>query len=177
MSLLNLFKSPAKTPSLTTFLNDNNTPVNNYCNVIPIIKPSFISTSFGTSIIFFIMIAVYALLIVLSGTQWSSSIEKRLLISLFLGNMIFMVFGFNEWFNLTHAVIFCNDFKNGSLNLYQVSELLQHYRLSNFLKFQFKFYKDLTVKFSCLAYKQFVSIVSESFDEFYQLVKDHFYNK
>lgn len=167
-SLIHSWGQPEqKVSSITKFLTHNNTPVGNFCSGIPIALPSLISTPFGKSIISLFILIVY--LILYRAQTDRTGVESRLLISLILGNTFFAILTFNDWFNLNHQVILCNDYKNGILNLYQVSEALEQYRLYSLIQLYFQ----QLDKFLYLAYKQFTSIIFETTTEVIELIKNY----
>jgi hypothetical protein len=101
-----------------------------------------------------------------------SGVESRLLVSLIIGNLLFCVLSFNDWFDLRNQVVFCNDYKNGSLNLYQVSELVENYRLTNLIGLYLDFTSHLFSKYSLLVYKQFVTLFLDGAKDAYNMIQE-----
>lgn len=131
--------------------------MNSFCNTVPVLQPSLVSTPFGQSLVCIFVLVVYFVLYQLQGSR--TGVESRLLVSLILGAVLFALLTFNDWFDLRNQIVLCNDYKNGVLNLYQVSELIEKYRLINFISI----YKDLIVsnmyKYAGLAIRQFITQV------------------
>jgi hypothetical protein len=101
-----------------------------------------------------------------------SGVESRLLVSLIIGNLLFCVLTFNDWFDLRNQVVFCNDYKNGSLNLYQVSELVENYRLTNLIVLYLDFTSHMFSKYSLLVYKQFVTLFLDGAKDAYNMLQE-----
>ncbi|KAH3688771.1 hypothetical protein WICPIJ_000247 [Wickerhamomyces pijperi] len=125
------FNSPVQENSniLTKFISHNNTPVNQFCANVPITQPSFISTLFGQSIMSLAVLVFYYILYRREDNR--TGVEDRLLFSLIVGNVIYSTLAFNDYFNLTQAIINCNDYKNGAVNLYTVSRAIDQGTLIN----------------------------------------------
>lgn len=117
---------------LTKFISHNNTPVNQFCQSIPITQPSFISTTFGQSMVSFAVLVIYYSLYRRETNR--TGVEDRLLASLILGNLVFSLLAFNDYFNLNYAIINCNDYKNGAINLYTVSQAIESFTLANVIE-------------------------------------------
>lgn len=174
MSLLNSLYSlvhPGQERSIS-LLSHNNTPVNNFCSIIPIVQPSLISTSFGQSIITLSILLLY-LSLYLSYANTHKGVEFRILTSLILGNLVFTILSFNDWFNQFYSIVFCNDYKNGVLNLYQVSELIETYKLGNLIKLYYGFYLSIFEKYSVLVYKQFIGFFIDGTKEAIELIQSY----
>lgn len=166
-AIISSWSPHGETSSITKFLSHNNTPVNNFCSTIPITQPSLVSTTFGQSLLSLLVLVIYLVLYRLQGAR--TGIESRLLISLIVGNVLFTMLAFNDWFNLTYQVILCNDYKNGITNLYQVSELLETYRLYNLMRLYF----EKLDKYASLVYKQFTAAIFDSTKEVVELIKNY----
>jgi hypothetical protein len=141
--------------------------VNNFCSSIPIVQPSLVSTVFGKSLISLSVLIIYLVLYKLQSSR--TGVESRLLISLLFGNVIITLLSFNDWFNLTYQIILCNDYKNGIITLYQVSQALETYKLVSLTRL----YLVHLEKYAVLAYRQFTSLFTESTREVVELIKNY----
>lgn len=169
-----LFNSLSSRPAerSISFLSHNNTPVNHFCSTIPIVQPSLISTTFGQSVISLAVLTLYVSLYLTFGTG-TKGVEFRVLTSLILGNLLFTLLSFNDWFNLNYQIIFCNDYKNGVVNLYQVSEFIETYTLGNLIKVHWNFAVNLITTYSVLVYKQFIGFFIDGTKEAFQIIQSY----
>lgn len=170
-SIYSLVNPRAQEKSIS-FLSHNNTPVNNFCSIIPIIQPSLITTPFGQSVITLSVLGLYVALYLMSGDR-TKGVEFRILTSLLVGNLLFTILAFRDWFNLAYAIIFCNDYKNGVSNLYQVSELIETYKLGNLIQLHLKFGIKLIQTYSKLIYKQFFRFFIDGIKEATQIIQSY----
>jgi len=171
-SLYSLVTRPQDHQRSISFLSHNNTPVNNFCSIIPIITPSLISTTFGQSLITLSVLVLYLILYLYFGDV-KKGVEFRILTSLIIGNVVVLIFSFNDWFNLSYQIIFCNDYKNGNINLYQVSELIETYKLKNLIELYFQFFEKLLQKYSVLVYKQFIGFFIDGYKDAIKIVQQY----
>lgn len=86
--------------------------------------------------------------------------------------MLFSVLSFNDWFNLQNQVVFCNEYKNGVLNLYQVTGLIENYKLTSLLGMYKHFALASVCKYGALVYKQFVQFFVDGGKEAYQMIQE-----
>lgn len=160
---LSFFGSKAVTlqqnTSLTKLFHVNNAPVNSFCNTVPTHQPSLVSTTFGQSLLVLIILLTYLVLYRSQTTR--TGVESRLLVSLILGNVLFALLAFDDWFNLSNHIVLCNDYKQGVLNLYQLGELVETYKLTNLLGLYWVFTRGSIAKYGTLAYKQFAGLITK----------------
>lgn len=154
--------------SFTKFFGVNNAPVSSFCNTIPILQPSLISTSFGTSLISLVILTIYTYLYTRSAQH--TGVESRLLIALLLGNIAYSVLTFSDWFDLHYQIVLCNEYKNGTINLYQVSELIENYKLTNWLASEFEFLSGLIYTYAILVGKQFFHVIVDVYKALYLFI-------
>lgn len=96
--------------------------------------------------------------------------ESRLLIALLLGNIAYSVLTFSDWFDLHYQIVLCNEYKNGTINLYQVSELIENYKLTNWLASEFEFLSGLIYTYAILVGKQFFHVIVDVYKALYLFI-------